>query len=112
MPDLSVEAESLLIAASGLRHAPDPVPKAESAFRLQRQHLGAFGALGSLTHAAEQVGKAMDDLADASAALRAEWDNEAGILSDIGDAFTDMDTALAGEAPRAAFSRGHLVAAE
>jgi hypothetical protein len=75
------------------------VPKAEAAFKLKRGNLSAFGALGSLMHAQSQVGKAMDDLADASASLRAEWGNEADILSTIAQAFDDLDTALAGNAP-------------
>ena len=112
MADLRVEAESLVVAAADLRHVADPVPKAESAFRLQRRHLGAFGALGSLMHAAEQVGKAMDDLADASAALRTEWDTESEIRADIGQAFTDLDTALAGDARPVASGHLRMTAAE
>ncbi|MBS2545384.1 hypothetical protein KGQ19_00730 [Catenulispora sp. NL8] len=73
--------------------------KPETAFKLARGQLNALGALGSLMHAQGQVGKAMDDLAAASAALRAEWGSESDILSALAQAFADLDTALAGDAP-------------
>jgi len=100
MADLSVESASLLSASAALGHVPDPVPKAEAAFKAQRHDLKAFGALGSLMHAQSQVGKAMDDLAEASASLRSEWANESDILSTIGQAFADLDAALGRDVPQ------------
>lgn len=94
-----MESASLLTASGALNHAPDPMPKPEAAFKAKRGDLGAFGALGSLMHAQTQVGKAMDDLAEAAASLREEWQAEAGILDDIGQAFADLDAAMAGDAP-------------
>lgn len=110
MADLSVEAASLATASAGLAHAPDPVPKAETSFTNKRHDLKAFGVLGSLMHAQTQVGKAMDDIAEASAALRGEWANESGILQTISQAFADLDTALAGNAPQARAGHGRMLA--
>ena len=110
MADLSVDAASLISASAALNHAPDPVPTPEAAFKAKRHDLKAFGAVGSLMHAQDQVGKAMDDLADASASLRAEWGSESDILVTIGEAFTELDSSLAGDVPKPGGSHGRMLA--
>jgi hypothetical protein len=108
--DLQVESASLQRASGLLGHAPDPIQKPETAFKVTRGDLNAFGALGSMMHAQAQVGKAMDDLAAASAALRTEWGSESDILSTLAQAFADLDSALAGGTPTVHTPHGRALA--
>ncbi|MFF3762660.1 hypothetical protein ACFYYR_00975 [Streptomyces sp. NPDC001922] len=98
MSDLKKEAESLDKASSALRRVTHHTAKPLHSFREASHDLSAFGALGSLMSATDDIRDGMHKLAKLTHALEEEWHAEAKVMRDVSHAFDLLDGLIAAAA--------------
>ncbi|MEH0418340.1 hypothetical protein [Streptomyces sp. B21-083] len=98
MSDLAKDAASLHKAASELRHLHHHTTKPLQEFKAASHDLSAFGALGSLLSATDDIRDGMETIAKVTQGLADEWNDEAKLIGEISDAFDLLDILLAAAA--------------
>ncbi|MFH8294203.1 hypothetical protein [Streptomyces sp. NPDC018059] len=98
MPDLKKDAESLHKAASALAKAEDHTRKPLHDFKAASHDLSAFGVLGALMSAKDDIQDGMDTIAKLTKDLHKEWEAEAKFMDDVSDAFDVLDVLLSAAA--------------
>ncbi|MEU5689938.1 hypothetical protein DEJ48_38990 [Streptomyces venezuelae] len=94
MSDLKKDAEALHKAASALGKAEDHTRKPLHDFKAASHDLSAFGVLGSLMSAKDDIQDGMDTIANLTKHLHKEWEAEAKFMDDVSDAFDLLDVLL------------------
>ncbi|OON81391.1 hypothetical protein [Streptomyces tsukubensis] len=98
MSDLKKDAESLHKAATALGKVEHHTRKPLHAFRAASHDLSAFGALGALMGAKDDIEEGMDTIAKFTRNLHKEWASEATFMGDVSDAFDLLDILLSAAA--------------
>ncbi|MFF1378356.1 hypothetical protein [Streptomyces sp. NPDC058308] len=98
MSDLRKDAESLHKAATALGKADDHTRKPLHDFKSASYDMSAFGVLGSLMGAKDDIQDGMDTIAELTASLHKEWEAEAKFMGDVSDAFDLLDVLLSAAA--------------
>ncbi|WP_399926911.1 hypothetical protein [Streptomyces kanamyceticus] len=98
MSDLKKDAESLHKAASALAKAEEHTRKPLHDFKAASHDLSAFGVLGALMSAKDDIQDGMDTIAKLTKDLHKEWEAEAKFMDDVSDAFDVLDVLLSAAA--------------
>ncbi|MER5971130.1 hypothetical protein ABT112_15570 [Streptomyces sp. NPDC002055] len=94
MSDLKKDAEALHKAASALAKVDHHTHKPLHDFKAASHDLSAFGVLGSLMSAKDDIQDGMDTITRLTKNLHKEWEAEAKLIDDISDAFDLLDVLL------------------
>ncbi|GAA0477120.1 hypothetical protein [Streptomyces olivaceiscleroticus] len=97
MSDLKKDAESIRTGAQALRRVTHHTHRPLQAFSEQAHDLSALGALGSLLGAKDDIAEAMGTLGRLTRELNEEWREQAKAMTEISDAFDQLDALLGGD---------------